>query len=137
MKVLCNYHYGRIDQCGIIEHWSERERVDMSLLKLSLDKYVVIIYGQPLSKVFFASIFHTHCTIIIYSACMLYFLTILLIFDLARFEILNEIHCWNTTEQLDRIEEGMEQINQDMRDAEKNLQGMEKCCGLCVLPWAK
>ncbi|XP_071078889.1 synaptosomal-associated protein 25-like isoform X3 [Haliotis cracherodii] len=40
-------------------------------------------------------------------------------------------------EQLDRIEEGMDQINQDMRDAEKNLEGLEKCCGLCVLPWKK
>lgn len=40
-------------------------------------------------------------------------------------------------EQLDRIEEGMDQINQDMKDAEKNLEGMEKCCGLCVLPWKK
>ncbi|XP_052271077.1 synaptosomal-associated protein 25-like isoform X1 [Dreissena polymorpha] len=40
-------------------------------------------------------------------------------------------------EQLDRIEEGMDQINADMKDAEKNLEGMEKCCGLCVLPWKK
>lgn len=40
-------------------------------------------------------------------------------------------------EQLDRIEEGMDQINTDMRDAEKNLMGMEKCCGLCVCPWKK
>ncbi|CAD5123020.1 DgyrCDS11406 [Dimorphilus gyrociliatus] len=40
-------------------------------------------------------------------------------------------------EQLERIEEGMDQINQDMRDAEKNLEGMEKCCGLCVLPWKR
>ncbi|XP_025104780.1 synaptosomal-associated protein 25-like isoform X3 [Pomacea canaliculata] len=40
-------------------------------------------------------------------------------------------------EQLDRIEEGMDQINQDMRDAEKNLEGLEKCCGLCVLPWKR
>jgi len=40
-------------------------------------------------------------------------------------------------EQLDRIEEGMDQINADMREAEKNLSGMEKCCGLCVLPCAK
>ncbi|XP_046371747.1 synaptosomal-associated protein 25-like isoform X7 [Haliotis rufescens] len=40
-------------------------------------------------------------------------------------------------EQLDRVEEGMDQINQDMRDAEKNLEGLEKCCGLCVLPWKK
>nr|CAD7453391.1 unnamed protein product [Timema tahoe] len=37
-------------------------------------------------------------------------------------------------EQLDRIEEGMDQINADMKEAEKNLTGMEKCCGLCVLP---
>ncbi|XP_055679422.1 synaptosomal-associated protein 25 isoform X3 [Lutzomyia longipalpis] len=40
-------------------------------------------------------------------------------------------------EQLDRIEEGMDQINADMREAEKNLSGMEKCCGLCVLPCNK
>jgi len=36
-------------------------------------------------------------------------------------------------EQLDRIEEGMDRINADMREAEKNLSGMEKslmvsCC---------
>ena len=41
------------------------------------------------------------------------------------------------TEQLDRVEEGMDQINQDMRVAEQNLQGLEKCCGLCVLPWKR
>lgn len=40
-------------------------------------------------------------------------------------------------EQLERIEEGMDQINADMREAEKNLTGMEKCCGLCVLPCNK
>ncbi|XP_065563295.1 synaptosomal-associated protein 25-like isoform X1 [Artemia franciscana] len=40
-------------------------------------------------------------------------------------------------EQLDRIEEGMDQINCDMKEAEKNLEGMEKCCGLCVLPCQK
>jgi len=40
-------------------------------------------------------------------------------------------------EQLDRVEEGMDQINADMREAEKNLSGMEKCCGLCVLPCSK
>jgi len=44
--------------------------------------------------------------------------------------------CWRT-EQIDRIGEGMDQINQDMRAAEKNLEGMEKCCGLCVLPWKR
>lgn len=41
------------------------------------------------------------------------------------------------TEQLDRIEEGMDQINADMKEAEKNLSGMEKCCGICVLPCNK
>ncbi|KAF2360312.1 SNAP-25 [Trinorchestia longiramus] len=40
-------------------------------------------------------------------------------------------------EQLDRIEEGMDQINQDMKEAEKNLSGMEKCCGIFALPWKK
>ncbi|KAJ9599413.1 hypothetical protein L9F63_010104, partial [Diploptera punctata] len=40
-------------------------------------------------------------------------------------------------EQLERIEENMDQINADMKEAEKNLTGMEKCCGLCVLPWNK
>jgi len=47
------------------------------------------------------------------------------------------IYPFITVEQLDRIEEGMDQINQDMRDAEKNLEGLEKCCGLCVLPWKR
>ncbi|KAG5269707.1 hypothetical protein AALO_G00205150 [Alosa alosa] len=34
-------------------------------------------------------------------------------------------------EQLERIEEGLDQINQDMREAEKNLTDLDKCCGLC------
>ncbi|XP_066487158.1 synaptosomal-associated protein 23 [Tiliqua scincoides] len=37
-------------------------------------------------------------------------------------------------EQLNRIEEGMDQINKDMREAEKNLTELNKCCGLCVCP---
>jgi hypothetical protein len=40
-------------------------------------------------------------------------------------------------EQLNRIEEGADQINDAMRQAEKNLTNMEKCCGLCVMPWRK
>lgn len=40
-------------------------------------------------------------------------------------------------EQLDRIEENMDKINADMKEAEKNLTGMEKCCGLCVCPCQK
>uniref|UniRef100_A0A673UXZ4 t-SNARE coiled-coil homology domain-containing protein n=1 Tax=Suricata suricatta TaxID=37032 RepID=A0A673UXZ4_SURSU len=37
-------------------------------------------------------------------------------------------------EQLNRIEEGMDQINKDMREAEKTLIELNKCCGLCVCP---
>lgn len=40
-------------------------------------------------------------------------------------------------EQLDRIEEDMDKINADMKEAEKNLEGMEKCCGICVCPCNK
>ena len=29
----------------------------------------------------------------------------------------------------------MDKINEDMKEAEKNLKDMEKCCGLFVLPW--
>ncbi|XP_070698084.1 synaptosomal-associated protein 23-like isoform X2 [Pempheris klunzingeri] len=37
-------------------------------------------------------------------------------------------------EQLKRVDEGLDQINQDMRQAEKNLTDLSKCCGLCVCP---
>uniref|UniRef100_A0A8C9EI77 t-SNARE coiled-coil homology domain-containing protein n=1 Tax=Pavo cristatus TaxID=9049 RepID=A0A8C9EI77_PAVCR len=37
-------------------------------------------------------------------------------------------------EQLNRIEEGMDQINKDVREAEKTLTELNKCCGLCVCP---
>uniref|UniRef100_A0A8D0G3L3 Synaptosomal-associated protein n=1 Tax=Sphenodon punctatus TaxID=8508 RepID=A0A8D0G3L3_SPHPU len=37
-------------------------------------------------------------------------------------------------EQLTRVEEGMDQINKDMREAEKTLTELNKCCGLCVCP---
>ena len=40
-------------------------------------------------------------------------------------------------EQLDRVEENLDQINVDMREAERNLTGLEKCCGLCVCPWKR
>ncbi|XP_074535695.1 synaptosomal-associated protein 25 isoform X2 [Halichoeres trimaculatus] len=40
-------------------------------------------------------------------------------------------------EQLERIEEGMDSINRDMREAEKNLTDMAQCCGLCVWPMRK
>ncbi|XP_035681553.1 synaptosomal-associated protein 25-like isoform X1 [Branchiostoma floridae] len=38
-------------------------------------------------------------------------------------------------EQLEKIEEGLDQINKDMKIAEGALKDLEKCCGLCVLPW--
>ncbi|XP_034149469.1 SNARE_SNAP25N and SNARE_SNAP23C domain-containing protein [Esox lucius] len=34
-------------------------------------------------------------------------------------------------EQLERIEEGLDQINSDMKEAEKNLTDLGKCCCLC------
>ncbi|XP_023475138.1 synaptosomal-associated protein 23 isoform X1 [Equus asinus] len=37
-------------------------------------------------------------------------------------------------EQLNRIEESMDQINKDMRETEKTLTELNKCCGLCVCP---
>ena len=37
-------------------------------------------------------------------------------------------------EQLDRVEETLDDINIDMREAERNLTNLEKCCGLCVCP---
>ncbi|KAA0711298.1 Synaptosomal-associated protein 23 [Triplophysa tibetana] len=37
-------------------------------------------------------------------------------------------------EQLRRVDQGMDQINQDMRQAEKNITDLSKCCGLCVCP---
>ncbi|XP_071833049.1 synaptosomal-associated protein 25-like [Apostichopus japonicus] len=40
-------------------------------------------------------------------------------------------------EKLDRIEGGLDQINSDMKEAERNLSDLEKCCGLCVCPWNK
>ncbi|XP_066930692.1 synaptosomal-associated protein 25-like [Clytia hemisphaerica] len=35
-------------------------------------------------------------------------------------------------EKLNRVEENLDQINADMREAEKNLTGLEKFCGLCI-----
>ena len=49
----------------------------------------------------------------------------------------DRLSCCALAEQLDKVEEGLDEINRDMKEAEKNLEGMEKCCGLCVLPWKK
>uniref|UniRef100_A0A7N8X2C3 Multifunctional fusion protein n=1 Tax=Mastacembelus armatus TaxID=205130 RepID=A0A7N8X2C3_9TELE len=40
-------------------------------------------------------------------------------------------------EQLDRVEDGMNHINQDMKEAEKNLKDLGKCCGLFICPCNK
>uniref|UniRef100_A0A2K6G4N5 t-SNARE coiled-coil homology domain-containing protein n=1 Tax=Propithecus coquereli TaxID=379532 RepID=A0A2K6G4N5_PROCO len=34
-------------------------------------------------------------------------------------------------EQLNRMDEGMDQIHKDMREAEKTVTELNKCCGLC------
>uniref|UniRef100_A0A4W4HDA7 Synaptosomal-associated protein n=1 Tax=Electrophorus electricus TaxID=8005 RepID=A0A4W4HDA7_ELEEL len=38
------------------------------------------------------------------------------------------------SEQLREVERGMDQINEDMKQADKNLTDLSKCCGLCVCP---
>jgi len=38
-------------------------------------------------------------------------------------------------EQLNRVEQGLDGMNAEMKVAEKHLHGMEKWCGLCVCPW--
>lgn len=40
-------------------------------------------------------------------------------------------------EQLDKVEDNLDTMNADMKEAERNMQQMEKCCGLCVCPWRK
>lgn len=41
----------------------------------------------------------------------------------------------NQGEQLNRIEKGLDDINADMKQAEKHITQMEKFCGLCLMPW--
>ena len=36
-----------------------------------------------------------------------------------------------------RVEEGIDNMNAEMKEAEKHLTGMEKWCGLCICPWKK
>ena len=40
-------------------------------------------------------------------------------------------------EQLDHVDECDDMMNADMSDAEDNLEGLEKCCGIFMLPWKK
>ncbi|CAF0848624.1 unnamed protein product [Didymodactylos carnosus] len=56
---------------------------------------------------------------------------------LQKYKICNQQKSFSFEEQLDNIDERMDRINEDMRAAEKNLEGLERCCGLCVLPWKR
>merc|ERR1711978_768016 len=38
-------------------------------------------------------------------------------------------------EALNRIEKGLDDINADMKEADKHITQMEKWCGLCLMPW--
>ncbi|XP_075263582.1 synaptosomal-associated protein 25-like [Convolutriloba macropyga] len=40
-------------------------------------------------------------------------------------------------EQLDNIEEGLDTLHADMKEAESALTDLNKCCGLFTLPWDK
>ena len=40
-------------------------------------------------------------------------------------------------EQLNRIEKGLDDINADMKEAEKHITQMEKWFGLCLMPWKR
>lgn len=40
-------------------------------------------------------------------------------------------------EQLRRAEDGLDEINLGIRDAETHIDDMDKCCGLCILPWKR
>uniref|UniRef100_A0A8C6M7D7 Synaptosomal-associated protein n=1 Tax=Nothobranchius furzeri TaxID=105023 RepID=A0A8C6M7D7_NOTFU len=57
-------------------------------------------------------------------------------FIASAFFVLLILHCAPRpappVEQLERIEEGLDQINSDMKEAEKNLTDLGKCCGLCT-----
>ncbi|VDM61777.1 unnamed protein product [Angiostrongylus costaricensis] len=54
-----------------------------------------------------------------------------------KYEAIFSILMWIVGKQLERCEGALDTINTDMKEAEEHLKGMEKCCGLCVLPWNK
>ena len=45
--------------------------------------------------------------------------------------------CGLCVEQLDNIEEGLDTLHADMKEAESALTDLNKCCGLFTLPWDK
>lgn len=40
-------------------------------------------------------------------------------------------------EQLENVDSGLDKVSENMKEAEKNLDQMEKCCGMCICPWNK
>lgn len=40
-----------------------------------------------------------------------------------------------TSEQLDAIENALGRVNGCLHETEEDLKNLEKCCGICVLPW--
>ncbi|CAF4735238.1 unnamed protein product, partial [Rotaria sp. Silwood2] len=40
-------------------------------------------------------------------------------------------------EQLNPMEHDLDSIHAEMTEAEKNITNLQKCCGLCVLPWKR
>ncbi|KAF7258821.1 Synaptosomal-associated protein 23 [Paragonimus skrjabini miyazakii] len=40
-------------------------------------------------------------------------------------------------DQLRHVDSQMDVIHTDIQQAERNLEEMDKCCGLCVLPWKR
>jgi len=45
------------------------------------------------------------------------------------------VQCATAAAQLDNIEDTLGMMNYEMHNAEEELENLEKCCGLCVLPW--
>lgn len=39
--------------------------------------------------------------------------------------------------ELDGVEDRLDRVNEDMDNAEGALADLEKCCGLCTLPWKR
>ena len=52
-------------------------------------------------------------------------------------DLLKHLIIHNVLEQLDHIEEGLDTINNEMKQAERALKKMGKCCGICFLPFKR
>ena len=58
-------------------------------------------------------------------------------FCLIKGEVRKYLIRYCVSEQLDHIEEGLDTINNEMKQAEQALKKMGKCCGACFLPWKR